>query len=287
MWLFVWESEPSKIYLWNAEVSEVYQWSTKIWPSATPVQTIWAYWNKNLWLISVVYRITNWAPDTQYTYTFADKNLWATTVWNYGDTVTAANAWNFYQWWNNYGFPYNSTLTTSSTLVDSSNYWPWNYYSSSTFIRVPSTGSQTWEITPNLDLWWNQTSTNDARRWPCPTGFHIMSPWELTMFTYLWSSSSIWWWTSSSWWDIIQKCLLLPWAWYYNQDWQFVTTGNIWAIWTSGSYSGDSTQWYNLYIMSTIWQSAYSPKWRWYAIRPLKNTPVLPDSSWTKLYPTS
>ena len=72
--------------------------------------------------------------DGQNWYTIMDKNLWATAVYNYWDTITDANCGYFYQWGNNYWFAHSWTVTTSSTKVDASNYWPWNYYSSSTFI---------------------------------------------------------------------------------------------------------------------------------------------------------
>ena len=88
---------------------------------------------------------TNWI-------TIADKNLWATTVYN-GDTLSQANCWNYYQWWNNYGFPRTWTVTKSSTKVDASNYWPWNRYSSSTFITV-SASPYDWSSVQNDNLWW-------------------------------------------------------------------------------------------------------------------------------------
>lgn len=97
----------------------VYQWT---WSA-------WIYHNSTLWLISISSDWTNWI-------TLKDKNEWATTVWNYWDTLSAANVWNVYQRGNNYWFPRTWTITTSNTQVDASNYWPWNYYSSSTFITT-------------------------------------------------------------------------------------------------------------------------------------------------------
>lgn len=93
----------------------------------------WVFWNSTDGLISV-------SGDWQTWYTIMDKNLWATTVYNQGDSATANNCGNFYQWWNNYWFPRPSSMTPditkSSTKVDASTYWPWNYYNSSTFITV-------------------------------------------------------------------------------------------------------------------------------------------------------
>jgi hypothetical protein len=111
----------------------------------------WIFWNQSQGLIS----ITDWTTG----YTMMDKNLWATTVYNNWNTLTQANMWNMYQWWNNYWFPSTWSVTTSSTQVNAQNYWPWNYYSSSTFI----TWSNDWSSVHNDNLRWGvtwiQTST--------------------------------------------------------------------------------------------------------------------------------
>ena len=103
----------------------------------------WVFYNATDGLISVSGDWVTW-------YTIQDKNLWATTVYNQWDTVNDANSWYFYQWGNNYWFAHSWTVTTSSTKVDASNYWPWNYYSSSTFI----TWSGNWSSVQNNNLWW-------------------------------------------------------------------------------------------------------------------------------------
>ena len=111
------------------------------------------FYNSTLWLIS----ITDW---TKW-YTISDKNLWATQVWNNWDTLSEANCGKFYQRWNNYGFAWTWSITTSSTKVDASAYWPWNYYSSSTFI----TGGYTdWSSVQNDNLrWWETWVTKKDR----------------------------------------------------------------------------------------------------------------------------
>jgi hypothetical protein len=107
----------------------------------------WIFWNQTEWLISITSDWTTW-------YTISDKNLWATTVYNNWDTLSEANCGKFYQWWNNYWFAWTWSITTSSTQVDASNYWPWNYYSSSTFITVGPDGSD-WSSVQNDNLrWW-------------------------------------------------------------------------------------------------------------------------------------
>lgn len=107
----------------------------------------WIFHNSTLWLISI-------SSDWNTRITIADKNVWATTVYNNWDTLSQSNCWNYYQRWNNYWFPRTWAITTSSTKADATNYWPWNYYSSSTFITA-SSSPYNWDSSNNKDLrWW-------------------------------------------------------------------------------------------------------------------------------------
>jgi hypothetical protein len=121
-------------------------WTKIYW---TSIESWWIYWSSTDWLISLSSDWTNWI-------TMSDKNLWATTVWNSWDTLSEANCWKYYQWWNNYWFPFTWSVTTSSTLVNAGNYWPWNYYSSSTFITT-STNPIIWSSVQNDNLRWWET----------------------------------------------------------------------------------------------------------------------------------
>ena len=108
--------------------------------------TLWSAWifrNQTEWIISITSDWTTW-------YTIQDKNLWATTVYNNWDTLSETNCGYYYQRWNNYWFPRTWSVTTSSTQVDASNYWPWNYYNSDTFIIW----SGDWSNVQNDNLWW-------------------------------------------------------------------------------------------------------------------------------------
>ena len=106
----------------------------------------WIFHNATDGIISISADWTTWI-------TIADKNLWATVVYNDGDTLSESNAGWYFQHWNNYMFPFTWSVTTSSTKVDTTDYWPWNYYSSSTFIAV----SWDWSSVYNSNLWWGDT----------------------------------------------------------------------------------------------------------------------------------
>lgn len=113
-------------------------WTVEYWSLSTG----WIFRNQQSWLISIFY----W--DTEYTMT--DRNRWASYAWSSGDTISVNNSGYLYQWWNCYGFPLQSAATTSSTKVDTTGYWSWTLYSSSTFITVQSGD---WMNPTNDTLW--------------------------------------------------------------------------------------------------------------------------------------
>lgn len=126
----------------NWYVSPISSWTVIQWT----LGSAWIFRDTVNWLISITGDGTTW-------YTISDKNLWATTVYNSWDTLSEANCGKYYQRWNNYWFPFTWPTTTSTTAIDASSYWPWNYYNSSTFIKI----NWTWDSSYNNNLWWDIT----------------------------------------------------------------------------------------------------------------------------------
>ena len=237
---------------------------------AQPVTTAWIYHSPDLWLISLSSDGSNWI-------TISDKNLGATQVYNYGDTLSEANCWKYYQWWNNYGFPFTWAVATSSTTVDASNYWPWNDYNSSTWISQNS-----WDSSYNNNLWWWETNTYEAMRWPCPEWWHIPNEQNAAAVLNILS------WFKISGYADIKTYLKMPLSWLlFFSNWGPTSRWDTWWIWLSIKHTNniwkvfgwDNSTW-------TISIQATS-KWNWVHIRPFKNTPVQPDDSRTVLYPTN
>ena len=251
----------------------------------------WIYHSATLWLISMVY---SW-----FVYTIADKNVGATTVYNFNDTLSEANCWKFFQMWNNYPFPYSWTLTTSSTQVNATNYWPGNYYSSSTFI----TWSSWWDSSQNKDLWWWETWIqqtpkelksayigecvgNWATQWPAPSGFHIPLNTEWQAVKDIWTGLGGW----SSDWTNFWIALKLPFAGYRDYSSADVShQGSDGCYWSSSPSSNTNlSRGLNFSLSTSIYAQDY-----WYmrtcglTVRCFKNFPTVPTSSWTKLYWTS
>ena len=265
MWIYIWDTEIKWIYLWDTPVKEVYLWDTKIRPKPMPA---WIYHNATLWLISLSSDGSNWL-------TIADKNLWATTVWNSWDTLSQANCWNFYQRGNNRGFPYSWWISKSSTRVNAGSYWPWNYYSSSTFI----TDYSYWDSSFNSNLRWGVTDTKEARQWPCPTGFYVPSWNDLTNIRDIWGGLGWWYNNGANFW----KYLKMPFAW--SRNYVNGNVGNKWGYWY---YWSSTYSWFAEWMIIRISSGEIYPKTEitpyWLSIRPFKNEAVQPDTSWTKLY---
>lgn len=252
------ESSPKKLY---------------IRVEAQPVTTAGIYHSPEQWLISLSSDWSTWI-------TIADKNLWATQVYNDGDTLDEANCWKFYQRWNIYWFPYNWTFSSTTTRTDAGNYWPWNYYSSSTFI-YRSSSPFNWDTSGNGDLWWWTTGTNEAMQWPCDSWFHIPTSTELSNITTIMSSL----WLTLNW-NTLKTYLLLPLAWQISYNtWWYNNKWTIWVLWASNAYS--ATDWYRMSFDSSDIYHGSIYKTNWQNIRPFANTPVQPDDSRTVLYPTN
>jgi len=246
------QTEPKKIYMW-VEVQ--------------PITVAWIYHNSDLWLISLSSDGINWI-------TIADKNLWATTVYNSGDTLSESNCGKFYQRWNNYWFSWSWTISSTTTKVNASNYWPWNYYSWSSFIKVSYWWD--WSTSQNDNLRWNTTDTLAARQWPCESWFHVPT---YTEYNTLYNTYTALW---LSWVTNFIKCIKIPLAWY--RDISNATAYNSWVAWyyfTSVPYN--STQSRALAFDTSIIPWSYMDRWHWCSLRPFKNESVQPREWWTKL----
>jgi len=238
-----------------------------------PITTAWIYWNEELGLISLS---SDWTNRT----TIADKNLWATSVYNDGDTLSQSNCWKYYQRGNNYWFAWTWSITQTTTRVNASSYWPDNYYSWSTFIYRTSSPF-TWDSSSNNNLRWNTTDTNIARRWPCAEWFHVPTYLEWASVNAVWVNLWAWNYSSSTSW--IKTYLKLPYAWLRSGSWEW--TGSQWSYWNYWSSSPSSTdKSHYLRIYSSNNDGAESWKAQWFSIRPFKNEVTQPTEEWTVLY---
>ena len=272
MGLFLWDSEPSKIFVGDTPISKVFLWDVQVRPSSQPITQIWIYWSESLWVIS--FQTSAWNGIS-----IADKNLWATQVYNSWDNLSLANMGRWYQRWNNYWWDYwVDPVNVSSTQVDASTYWPWNYYSSSTFISRQPTEDY-WDISNNANLWWWTTNTYLARRWPCDEWWHIPS--KVDAQTLVNAISSITWSVNVS--KINQYCKLpsvLPTIARATAQW-----GSEPRWWIRYSDNRNIYSWWMLYL-PTSWNyivDENSRKSEALPLRPFSNTFIQPTTNWTRL----
>ena len=227
--------------------------------------------NPELWLITI------WDGQYRPQYiTIADKNLWATQVYNYWDELTQANCGNFYQRWNNYWFPFTWPTKTSTTQVDATNYWP--YYNRWVFVTTNSSTAD-WSSVHNNNLWWWETDTLTAMKWPCAEWYHVPSIWE---WSSMWSIATGLW--ISNEWRNLRIYLKMPFMSSTTSSWIVPYIKDRWFYRSSTAWNRE-WQSYRLWSYDD-WVSFDQRVYRsiWNPIRPFKNESVTPDGTRIKLY---
>lgn len=235
-----------------------------------PITTSWIYHNSSLWLISL-------SSDWSTRYTIADKNLGATTVYNNWDTLSWSNCGSYFQRGNVRAFPnmWTASFSYSSTAVDASTYWPWNYYNW-WWINVNPRDS-----TINYDLYWWVTDTVEAKKWPCDTWYHIPSITEWTDLFNLWVS--MWVWSASSYSNLISY-LKLPLAWIRNwSDTTMLYVNQAAAYWSATRSNANNGKMLLILWSVDLW--SHFNVYYGFPIRAFKNEATQPREwwDWTKL----
>lgn len=263
-------------YTYPASGQEVADWSNIV----ASLKTKWIV-NPTITHDTVNWKIiiANWT----YHITMADKNLWATTVYENGDTLSEANCWKMYQWWNNYWFSWNWTVTTSSTKINTSSYWPWNYYSSDTY-TVWDANSTDWSTSQNDNLRWDVSNTEYARQWPCPSWWHIPSKMEfenlIEMFIAIRPNAHTW--------DDFKNAFAMPYGWLrWRQDASLINQPRNGYSLTSSPYGGRDAALLQINSIGIMLQDTQrSMAW---PIRPFKNTyTLIPiNQLWSEFWDTT
>ena len=300
-----WYAESVRCFKNTPEVPD--SWWTTLYDGSSVATNAWIFYDATNWLISISADGTTW-------YTIMDKNVWATTVYNYWDTLSQANCGKFYQRWNYYGFPWNGTLSdTSSTQVDTTWYSAdGELYYDDTFITWSddwSSSSNTWLRSATWPWFMEATIKENAistiwyktwrwiaiwdiafkNRWPCAVWYHIGTKNEFFDIYSMWIN--MWAWTSSSGTNV-SAYLLMPYTWVRsNTSWARQTSGG--NYWTCSWYMSTTTTsnqltwgswWFNDSNNAGPSLTAGLPSQYWFPIRPLKDEYVAPDSSWTTMF---
>ena len=205
-----------------------------------------------------------------------DRNLWASAYMNQNGKTS--NDWfgKLYQRWNNYGFPVHWQVQVSSTKIDWSKFWPWNYYYSSIFIY--GSFPYYWTTNNQENLWWGWKINNwdNLRQWPCPSGYHVPDYLEWKAIKSLVESnmSSIYWCSSVS--KCISSKLLMPFPWIIDSNGVNWNENGVWIYWSSSPKFDDSNYYsYSLLIYNNDGYKYWSDNTTrsvWWSVRCLKNT---------------
>lgn len=303
---------PNEAGLWGASIAD--------WCSIRPFKNIpvvpdsswtvlyqwtwnaWIFYSATLWIISLSSDGTNWIS-------LSDKNLWASVVYNDWDTLSEANCWNLFQRWNNYWFLWQWNLSTTETQVDWSPYWPWNYYSSNEYY-IGGWDFVDWSSVRNDDRWWWITWAEhpaeiiercywgkliddySAMRWPCPEGFHVPKSSErsavINAWVSLWARATSWTTNVTNFRTYLKLPNIvylfpgdwLPWTWWSPQHrfyWGCVQSWSDWSWRYCDALDVVEDYWWSIWVRRTSSN-------HWCPVRPFKDKPVVPDSSWTILY---
>ena len=259
---------------WLQDWTYTYQWANQDWNDIVDSLKAKGIVNATIAHDTVAGEIT--MANGQWSMTIMDKNLWASNVRNRGDTLSEANCWYVFQRWNSYGFSWNWEITkvisSQSTRIDSSNYWPWNNYLSSNFM-ITWTGWGIVYIRPiNEDMWWDVTDTDFARQWPCPSWYHIPSKNEfgyfINAYKALFPNRTV---------ASFRDSFCIPLAWTRSfSNWNSQYSWVYWEYLTSTIWDANNQYPYYLRIEK---DDALNPRWRstaataaWLSIRPFKNT---------------
>lgn len=156
-------------------------------------------------------------------FTIAGCNVWtdiASTAFNDSNWY-----WELFQWWNNAEIKTaDVNVDQISETTDNSTYESWFFVSSST---LPS--PYDWTSSQNNDLWWDNdwAWTDEQRKWPCKTWYHIPSKLEWSWIHTAWQ-----WWNDSF---SMLDDLKMPMAWY-----RFRNDAGLYWQWSAAFYWSSS-----------------------------------------------
>lgn len=204
----------------------------------------------------------------QWSFTIQDKNLWATNVYDWWDTLDEYNCGYLYQWWNNNWFSSDAsaTISTSNVQVDASTYWPWNYYTGTDFIIE----YEDWSSVSNDNLWWDTTDTDAARQWPAPSWYHVPSATEWENFVNMYMTIK----PSETDGESFATYFHMPFAGYRNYSYaSLYDQGSNGYYWSSSPSSASSNYARSLYLdSSNVYASSSNHRASARSIRCFKNS---------------
>ena len=265
--LTTWSTVPFNLYAkWDCA-----EWFINSWDVCVFTQNDNQQWDD----LELYFFDSTWALSH---YTIMDRNMWATEVYNqqYSTNLSVINTWSFgyyYQWWNNYWFANEWSITTTGTQVP---YATWSQYVPSKFTYQVWNTNNTWMASSpanNNIRWWSwDTLTSNwlwtvvDRQWPCPDEYYVPSIYDLINIYNAWSGANT---LTSNKWKQFASDLLLPPSWYRSNGTSVNDKGNRWYYWTTSPSSTTNSRYLDLQ-RSSITTTITSNHRAWYSVRCVK-----------------
>ena len=307
MWKKIWD----EIETLRARGKYLSDWDAMNWVAKT-LPTSWTTYTYNAWDYFIVYNVDRSDQYEEYdpteTYNTGDKCSYNSayyicntdwTTWTRDSTKWDSHTiWNFRPEWSQYVVP---VVPSDDPELDEVSDWDFYTYDWTIWIlqlnhwKTVSFSNLAWSPYDNTslanalnskqdklpelwDTWDVLTVTGGVEaRWPMEEWYHVPSKDERGFVLDAWIA--LWAWTSSG--DDLRIKLKLPFAGYrYNVSSSVDGQGSYAYYWSSIAYSDNYA--YFLYAHSSMF---YPTNWGYrangYSIRCFKNTPVIPDSTWT------
>ena len=183
-------------------------------------------------------------------FTIMDRNLWAfkPSEWDiYSDWVNVSILWYYYQWWNNYWFPWTWNIVTKGARVDASIYWTWKYFADSVYINRWNWTS--WDNPINQNLRGGESNIDEYMQWPCPFWYHVPRELEWVATYNIWcryNNEDCFNKNGESYWIMMK--LPLAWARAYNNWNNFFDRWTAWYYRSSNKNSNATAS-----MVSVLW----------------------------------
>ena len=235
-----------------------------------------------------------------------DRNLWAKS----NNTGDESSVWYHYQWWNNYGFPWNwptSDVDQSNSQIEWKIEYDKSNFVSPVFIKTDeydywNDWNHNWLWWGDLDgvdnNWWAKQRNSLDRQWPCPKWFHVPSAWEWWLLqkyraiknwkSYTWENWLFYLKSSEAWGADFLNDFKLPHTFPYKILWYWSTWLYNFFYWTSSPLNDADGKSYHLRwnFGSKYWAPIFT-NWNrsdWYTVRCFANPEevyyVIIDSNW-------
>lgn len=232
-----------------------------------------------------------------------DWTVLDTSTTPYGDTpiyswLIPTRAWYTFVWWTPSLWPVFWDITYTATYE----WWvvplTWIFWNQNDWLISISDDWTNWITMQDKNRWatqvfefssqtftsatcWDYLTYYDAIWYTPPTWFHMWTNTDFNSVITMWLNLWAW---REQWWLWFSTYLKMPCAWKYATNWQLYFVWLMWSYYVHNDLTPENTLLFDTYIDTVEikvvdwWTATRSP------IRYVKDTPVIPDATRTRLY---